>query len=268
MYPAGKNILLAISPTSDTTMALGEALLPASETETRAKYRENVVKIFVVYFMSIAVREVAFGPLFNIYLLDMGGNMLVGSIESMRGLMQMLLAYPLGKLADSLPRVRVSKINLVMFTLGFGARAPHHASRPRAEKPLSGFAPPCRHHDGRHLHGRSKVHCRWHVLLGSGDATRSAHKAKPTLSLSECMLVLPGDAKLVLHLQRDCGRQHAARDADSNDGGHVEHPGDRECHRPRHPDVLSLRLAAGQLGPADAPQGGRRSEPPEQWGDV
>ena len=99
--------------------ALAEGLLAENTEATHARYDLNVRKIYVVYFLSIAVREVSFGALFDVYLLDLGGNMLVGSIESMRGLMQMLLAYPLGKLADSMPRVRVSKLNLIMFTLGF-----------------------------------------------------------------------------------------------------------------------------------------------------
>lgn len=93
-----------------------------AKTLTRDRYSRNVARIFIVFFFSIAVREVSFGALFDAYLLQLGGehgNVLVGSVESIRGLLQMILAYPLGMLADRMPRVRLSRYNIPFFTLGF-----------------------------------------------------------------------------------------------------------------------------------------------------
>lgn len=88
----------------------------------RRAYDLNVKKVLGVYFLSVATREVSFGALFDAYLMKLGGdsgNVLVGTVESVRGLLQMILSYPLGMMADKYPRVRVSQYNMPFFTLGF-----------------------------------------------------------------------------------------------------------------------------------------------------
>jgi len=87
----------------------------------RKKYETNVKKIMGVYFFSIATREISFGALFDSYLMNLGGekgNILVGSVESLRGLLQMILAYPLGMLADRMSRVRLIRYNVPFWTTG------------------------------------------------------------------------------------------------------------------------------------------------------
>jgi len=90
--------------------------------EQRKAYATNIKKVFGVYFLSVATREISFGALFDAYLLQLGGdhgNILVGTVESVRGLLQMVLSYPLGMLADKMPRVRLCKYNIPFFSLGF-----------------------------------------------------------------------------------------------------------------------------------------------------
>jgi len=88
----------------------------------RQSYESNVNKVLGVYFLSVATREISFGALFDAYLMNLGGshgNVLVGTVESVRGLLQMVLSYPLGMLADRMPRVRLCFYNIPFFTLGF-----------------------------------------------------------------------------------------------------------------------------------------------------
>jgi len=95
----------------------------ASEVDSlRKRYDKNVKKIFFTYFAAVATREVSFGALFDSYLMNLGGdqgNVLVGSVESIRGLLQMILAYPLGVASDRMPRVRLVQYNLPFWTVGF-----------------------------------------------------------------------------------------------------------------------------------------------------
>lgn len=96
--------------------------MPSELDSLRTRYKTNVNKVFFTYFAAVATREVSFGALFDSYLMNLGGehgNVLVGSVESIRGLLQMVLAYPLGAASDRMPRVRFIQYNLPFWTLGF-----------------------------------------------------------------------------------------------------------------------------------------------------
>eukprot|EP00928_Gymnodinium_smaydae_P066023 TRINITY_DN49085_c0_g1_i1.p1 TRINITY_DN49085_c0_g1~~TRINITY_DN49085_c0_g1_i1.p1 ORF type:complete len:468 (+),score=42.82 TRINITY_DN49085_c0_g1_i1:179-1582(+) len=90
---------------------------------SEADYRRNVRSIFVTVLFAGASTSVALGPLFDAYLLNLGsemqkGNALVGSVESVRGLLQLILAYPIGALSDRMSRVRLVRCNLPFWSLG------------------------------------------------------------------------------------------------------------------------------------------------------
>jgi len=92
------------------------------DSAQRKKFEGNVRKIFGIYFAALSTREISFGALFDSYLMNLGGdkgNVLVGSVESIRGLLQMILAYPLGAASDKMSRVKLLKYDIIFFTLAF-----------------------------------------------------------------------------------------------------------------------------------------------------
>eukprot|EP00913_Durusdinium_trenchii_P023713 g22273.t1 len=106
-------------------------------------YRKNIRCIFISLFFSVSLTlglhirrvvdwqagflasdtrsAVTLGPLFDAYLLNIGGqhgNKLVGAVESTRGVLQLAFAYPIGALSDKMSRVRLLKGDLLFWTLG------------------------------------------------------------------------------------------------------------------------------------------------------
>ncbi|CAK9069177.1 unnamed protein product [Durusdinium trenchii] len=85
------------------------------------EYRKNIRCIFISLFFSVSLSAVTLGPLFDAYLLNIGGqhgNKLVGAVESTRGVLQLAFAYPIGALSDKMSRVRLLKGDLLFWTLG------------------------------------------------------------------------------------------------------------------------------------------------------
>eukprot|EP00931_Biecheleriopsis_adriatica_P053652 TRINITY_DN31459_c0_g1_i1.p1 TRINITY_DN31459_c0_g1~~TRINITY_DN31459_c0_g1_i1.p1 ORF type:complete len:482 (-),score=61.89 TRINITY_DN31459_c0_g1_i1:115-1515(-) len=85
------------------------------------EYKRNIRHIFSALFFVTSVQQITLGPLFDAYLLNVGGkqgNMLVGAVESTRGLLQLLLAYPIGAMSDRMSRIRLLKLDLPFWTLG------------------------------------------------------------------------------------------------------------------------------------------------------
>ncbi|CAE7462725.1 unnamed protein product [Symbiodinium natans] len=86
-------------------------------------YRKNIRCIFASLFSGVALSAVTLGPLFDAYLLNIGGvngNKLVGAVESTRGILQLVLAYPIGAMSDKMSRIRLMKWDLPFWTLGLG----------------------------------------------------------------------------------------------------------------------------------------------------
>jgi len=85
------------------------------------EYGRNVRRVFSALFFAISLTAVTLGPLFDAYLLNIGGekgNALVGAVESTRGLLQLALAYPIGLLSDRMSRTRLLKCVLPLWTTG------------------------------------------------------------------------------------------------------------------------------------------------------
>lgn len=97
--------------------------LAGSEGPGPKDYHKNIRCIFVSLFFGVALSAVTLGPLFDAYLLNIGGvngNKLVGAVESTRGILQLVLAYPIGAVSDKMSRIRLLKLDLPFWTLGLG----------------------------------------------------------------------------------------------------------------------------------------------------
>eukprot|EP00435_Cladocopium_sp_Y103_P057396 s275_g19.t1 len=98
-------------------MEINEAL-----TQDYSKdYRRNLLYVFISYFFSMSLSALTLGPIFDAYLLNIGGqhgNKLVGAMESTRGILQLIFAYPIGSLSDKMSKVRLLKWDLVFWTIG------------------------------------------------------------------------------------------------------------------------------------------------------
>ncbi|CAE7351880.1 unnamed protein product, partial [Symbiodinium necroappetens] len=97
--------------------------LAGSEGPGPKDYHKNIRCIFVSLFFGVTLSAVTLGPLFDAYLLNIGGvngNKLVGAVESTRGILQLVLAYPIGAVSDKMSRIRLLKLDLPFWTLGLG----------------------------------------------------------------------------------------------------------------------------------------------------
>lgn len=102
----------------------GAATLP--EAPTAEQYAKNIGRILTTLFCAVVVTVTTLGPLFDRYLQQIGqsrgigssGNTLVGAVESVRGLLQLILAYPIGYVSDKISRIRLLKYNLPFWTGG------------------------------------------------------------------------------------------------------------------------------------------------------
>jgi len=98
-----------------------ENLLTEGVDPTR--YTKNVQRLLKILFFAVSTSAVALGPLFDAYLLNIGGdhgNGLVGAVESTRGLLQITFGFPIGWLSDKMSRVRLVKRTLPIWTCGLG----------------------------------------------------------------------------------------------------------------------------------------------------
>jgi len=101
-------------------MEINERLTQPNRSE---EYRKNILSVFISLFFSVSLTAVTLGPLFDAYLLNIGGkhgNKLVGAVESTRGVLQLALAYPIGSLSDRMSRIRLLKWDLLFWTFGLG----------------------------------------------------------------------------------------------------------------------------------------------------
>jgi len=92
------------------------------QVDVREKYARNVRCIFVVLFFVISSGTITLGPLFDALLLNIGGdkgNILVGAVESTRGMVQLAVAYPIGVVSDRMSRIRLLQRNLPVWTIGW-----------------------------------------------------------------------------------------------------------------------------------------------------
>ncbi|CAE7682314.1 unnamed protein product [Symbiodinium pilosum] len=104
------------------TMEMQEQLA-GSDSPGPQDYVKNIRCIFTSLFFGVALTAVTLGPLFDAYLLNIGGvngNKLVGAVESTRGILQLVLAYPIGAMSDKMSRIRLLKWDLPFWTLGLG----------------------------------------------------------------------------------------------------------------------------------------------------
>lgn len=104
------------------------AMPDAAPAEVAYKdYKRNVRCIFVILMFAVSSSSVTLGPLFDAFLLNLGksgkdghgGNILVGAVESTRGMLQLIFAYPIGALSDRMPRVRLVRRSTPFWTIGF-----------------------------------------------------------------------------------------------------------------------------------------------------
>lgn len=95
--------------------------LRASGEISDAAYQANVNKLCAAFFLSVTAQAISLGPLYDAYLLNVGGNMLVGGMQSTLGMVQLCLAFPLGLLADRISRLQLVRCVLPAWTVGLCA---------------------------------------------------------------------------------------------------------------------------------------------------
>jgi len=83
----------------------------ASEQDAPAGWHRNVYVAFLMQLLTGISFSVALGPLFDVYLFQIGdGNKTVGAVESVSGLVALGLVLPVGFLVDSWDRLLLMKI--------------------------------------------------------------------------------------------------------------------------------------------------------------